>query len=115
MRRRDHDPDRVISLYSLGFELDERVEERLQALKRSGALPGEALPVLAELMDDGWDRDRFLDWITAHGEADYIPAPAGRRIRGEVPSDLRQQTRYIVAALAPLQAEYPLPHFRKTS
>ena len=115
LRRRDHDPDRVVSLYNLGFELDERLDERLQDLKRSGARPKEALPMLGELVEGGWDRNRFLDWIAAHGEANYVPAPVGRRIRGELPADLRQRTRYLVAALAPLQAEYPLPHFRKSS
>src|SRR3954463_4150117 len=29
-RRQDHNPDRILSLFSLGFELDERLEERLQ-------------------------------------------------------------------------------------
>lgn len=114
MRRRDHDPDRIISLYSLGFELDERVEERLQDLKRSGVPPRVALPGFAEVTGTGWDRTRFVDWIESHGEANHTPAPVGRRIRSELPLDLRLQIRLLVAALAPLSDEYPLPHFRKT-
>ena len=47
LRRRDHEPDRIVSLFSLGFELDERIEERLADLKRSGRTPDEALPGLA--------------------------------------------------------------------
>ncbi|HUE95380.1 MAG TPA: BREX-6 system BrxE protein, partial [Longimicrobiaceae bacterium] len=115
LRRQDHAADGILSLYSLGFELDERVEERLQDLKRSRTPPRVALAVLAELMGGGWDRGRFQDWIAAQGEVSYVPAPVGRRIRNYPPSDLRQQTRLFVAALAPLPAEYPLPHFRQLS
>lgn len=42
LRAQDHDPDRILSLFSLGFELDERVEERLLDLKRAGVPPVEA-------------------------------------------------------------------------
>jgi hypothetical protein len=35
---------RVVSLYHHGFALDERLEERLFAHKRSGAAPMDALP-----------------------------------------------------------------------
>lgn len=114
-RRRDHDPDRIVSLYNLGFDLDERVEERLQELKRSGTSPAEALPVLAELLGTDWDRTRFVDWIEAHGEVAHVTSPVGRRIRHDLPSDLRRLTHLLVAALAPLAEEYPLPHFRKSS
>lgn len=36
LRAKANDPDQILSLFSLGFELDERVEERLNELKRSG-------------------------------------------------------------------------------
>src|SRR3954453_6721021 len=39
LRAQDHDPDRILSLFSLGFDLDERVEERLLDLKRAGGTP----------------------------------------------------------------------------
>jgi len=32
IRAHDHDPDRLLTLFNLGFEIDERVEERLQHL-----------------------------------------------------------------------------------
>lgn len=68
LRRRDHEPDRIVSLFSLGFELDERIEERLADLKRSGRAPDEALPGLA-VTDDGWHPENFWDWVAGHGEA----------------------------------------------
>jgi len=114
VRRKDHNPDRIVSLFSLGFELDERVDERLQALKRSGHAPDEALPGLA-VVSEGWDRNRFWDWVIGHGEADAEPSPAGRRLKGGPPTALDQLVRKLVAGLAPEAKAYPLPHFRRAS
>ncbi len=108
LRRQDHDPDRIVTLFSLGFELDERIEERFQNLKRSGRAPDEALP-------GGWHRDRFWDWVIGHGEADAAVAPVGRRLKGTAPIALDQLVRKLVAGLAPAAESYPLPHFRRTS
>src|SRR3954463_640549 len=49
-RARDHDPDRILSVFRLGFEADERLDERFQELKASGKDPLEALPALAEVV-----------------------------------------------------------------
>lgn len=114
LQHKDHDPDRIVSLFSLGFELDERVEERFQDLKRSGRAPEEALPGLA-VVREGWDRDRFWDWVIGHGEADAAAAPVGRRLKGDPPAALDQLVRKLVAGLAPEAKAYPLPHFRRAS
>lgn len=113
LRRRDHDPDQIVSLFSLGFELDEKLDERLQDLKRSGLAPQTALPGLTDAIEDRWNRNRFLNWVTGHGDSDYVAAPVGRRIKGEAPAGLDVVVRRLVAALAPLGVEYPLPHLRK--
>jgi hypothetical protein len=34
LRRQDNDPDRIVSLFSLGFDLDERIEERFAPIGR---------------------------------------------------------------------------------
>jgi hypothetical protein len=114
LRRQDHDPDRILSLFSLGFELDERIDERLHDLKRSGRDPKEALPGLA-IIDEGWDRHRFVEWVTSHGEADTVATPIGRRLKGSPPLALDQQVRRLVSGLAPAADSYPLPHFRRAS
>jgi hypothetical protein len=113
-RRQDHDPDRIVSLFSLGFEVDERVEERFQDLKRSGRAPDDALPGLA-VVSEGWHRDRFWDWVIGHGEADAAASPVGRRLKGAPPTALDQLVRKLVAGLAPEAETYPLPHFRRAS
>jgi hypothetical protein len=114
IRRQDYDPDRIVSLFSLGFELDERVKERFQDLKRSGRAPDEALPGLA-IVSEGWHRDRFWDWVIGHGAADAVASPVGRRLKGSPPTALDQLARKLVAGLAPEAKAYPLPHFRRAS
>lgn len=47
---RDADKDRILSLYRFGFELDERIEDRLSELKRAFADPLAALSGLAEVV-----------------------------------------------------------------
>lgn len=107
-RARHHDPGAIRSLFHLGFEVDEQVEERLLELKRSGRSPREALPGL-NLLADGWSRERFEAWVREHGEARTTAEPIGRRIRQPV-EDLESSVRLLVAALRPLPDTYPLPH-----
>lgn len=114
LRRQDNDPDRILSLFRMGFELDERIEERFQDLKRSGRAPGEALPGLT-VIDEGWAPQRFWDWVAGYGEADATTSPVGRRLKGAPPGGLDQIVRKLVAALAPAAETYPLPHFRKAA
>jgi hypothetical protein len=118
LRASDHDPDRLLSLYRLGFEIDERIETRLSELKREGSAPTEALPGLLDLISDNWQPDRFLAWVASHGEATYSVAPAGRLVKGDVkgepPDALDARVRCLVAALAPVGDAYPMPHFRRS-
>ena len=115
LRQKDHDPDRLFSLYNLGFELDERVEERLQDLKRSGAAPADALPGLAEVLAEEWDAQRFSEWAEGHAPAEHAAAPVGRRLKGEPPRAPERAVSQLVSALLPLGSAYPLPHFRRSA
>jgi hypothetical protein len=110
-RAGDHDADRILSLYALGFEVDERIEERLQDLKRSGRTAPEALPGLVETIGEDWDPKRFSMWVEAHGKPKYGAVPAGRRIAGAPPDSLEQVIDQLVGALSPVGEAYPLPHF----
>ncbi len=115
LRAADHNPDRLLSLFNLGFELDERIDERLQDLKRAGDVPTVALPGLAEVLQPVWSRADFEGWVEAHSKVDqkeHIVEPAGRRIRSEPSSSPETMVSQLVAALLPLSEKYPLPHFR---
>jgi hypothetical protein len=114
LRRQDHNADRILSLFNFGFELDERIQERLQDLKRSGRTPYDAMPGLANGIQPVWNREWLLDWVRGHGESDIITTPIGRRIKGNPPASLDQLARQLVAALVPLVDSYPLPHFTRS-
>jgi hypothetical protein len=115
LRRQDHNPDRILSLFNLGFEVDERLEERLRDLKRSGRAPEEALAGLTDGIEATWNRDRFLDWVRGHAEAETATTPIGRRIKGDPPTNLDQLVGRLVGALAPLAESYPLPHYKRAT
>jgi hypothetical protein len=113
LRSQDHDPDRMTTLFRLGFELDERLDQRLADLKRTGVAPTEALPGLKEFVGTAWNKDGFADWVAGHGEANTVTAPVGRRLRGEQPEAVEHAVKKLVAALHPLGDAYPMPHFRR--
>jgi hypothetical protein len=114
-RAHDHDADRLLTLFNLGFEIDERVEERLQHLKRSGQDPMTALPGLSDAIAPTWEETRFADWVSGHGETEFAVSPVGRRIKGSFPGTLDLMVRRLVGALYPLSEDYPSPHFRRES
>lgn len=108
------DPDQVLSLFSLGFEIDERIEERLQDLKRSGGTPADSLPEVRHVVSKQWDPSLFSDWVAGHGEVTHEGALIGRRLRGAPPAGLTEIVEKLVAGLAPVGDSYPLPHFRRS-
>jgi len=112
-RGQHHNPDEIVSLYYLGFELNERVEERLQDLKRSGADPVAALPGLAGVVKEDWDKDAFQAWVADHGKPNFTAEPIGRRLTGTPPPKLSELATLLLAAFDPLADRYPLPHFRR--
>ncbi len=114
LRAQDHNPDRLLSLFNLGFEISERVEERLRDLKHGGKPPHEALPVLKQVLTARWRREDFAQWVTSFGPIETVPTLAGRRIKGEAPEALDAQVRKLVAGLAPLSEKYPMPHFQRS-
>lgn len=124
-RSQGHDPDRLVTLYSLGFALDERLDERLLDLKRTGRPPTEVLPGLKALLPEDWSQDDALDlewdpapftaWVAEHGSVQPITEPVGRRLKGAAPADPEQLTAQLTAALLPLADAYPMPHFRRSA
>lgn len=113
LRQLDNDPDQILSLYHLGFAVEERTEERLLDLKRSGEAPLFSLPGLKDVLTPAWDADQFGNWVQGHGKSDTVPAPIGRRLKGDPPESLELLVNRLVAACWPLASKYPLPHFRR--
>ena len=105
------DADHLISLYRLGFELDERLDERLLELKQSGVPPTEVFPELAELFS-AWSKSGLEAFLADGGEASFTTTATGRRLKGEMPTDHAAVVSQLAAALLPLADKYPLPYFR---
>ena len=110
-RSTSHDADHLVSLYRLGFELDERLDERLLELKQRGVPPTEVFPELAELFSD-WSKSRVESFFANYGEASFTTTATGRRLRGEMPTDHATVAARLAAALLPIADKYPLPHYR---
>ena len=110
-RNRAEDPDNLITLYRLGFEIDEQLDERLLELKQSSVPPSEAFPDLASLCES-WSKDELEDWLGKLGKSTYSATATGRRLTGKLPTDLSEAAKNLTAALLPLDKEYALPHYR---
>jgi hypothetical protein len=124
-------PDAKLTLFHLGFEIDELADERLRHHKRTGAdplvvFPGICdfirLPQLEDLDGDGEERfeveafERFLRVEPVK----YVFEPGARRLVGTPPEVLRELVRQLLGALTPLakgrgpgepQGSYPLPYY----
>ncbi len=112
-RAKDHDPDRLLTLYSLGFEIDEKVDERLVQFKQNSKAIEEMLPDVASLINGGWSLDRFTSWVAKHGKESTTTVPAGRRLKGQPPEQIQTLLGKLIAGLAPLADTYPMPHFKQ--
>jgi hypothetical protein len=112
LRNRADDADRIVSLYHLGFAIDERLDERLRDLKRSQRSPEELLPELSPVTARGWDRGTFEDWLAQQQREGYKATPIGRRLPGAPPANLGELSGQLVGSLLPLGSDYPLPHYR---
>jgi hypothetical protein len=111
-RERHAEPDRLRTIFFLGFEVDERLSDRLASHKRASSPPTEALP-LPFALGGQWSQDKVLAAFTAGGSAAFSPVPpVGRQLKGAQPASASDLVRQLVAALVPLADAYPLPFFR---
>lgn len=108
------DPDKLRSLFFLGFELDERLGDRLAYLKRQANPPAEAL-AMPFAMGGDFSAETVSTALTRAGTAKYEIVPHGRELPGEPPKDAVELARMLGAALVPFTSEYPLPFFRVRS
>jgi hypothetical protein len=113
-RRRMADPDRLRTLFFLGFELDEFLGDRLAALKRDGAAPGATLPVTIDL--GAAFSPAGLEAALRVPEAHPCGVvPGGRHLKGAMPSSPELAVKNLAAALLPFPDHYPAPFYKVTS
>jgi len=105
------DPDQIRTLFFLGFELDERLAERLAHHKRSGALPDQALPLTVDLAAP-FSADQVAQALRSSTDrVDHTVVPGGRQVKGAMPDSASLLTRHLAAALVPLAGQYPMPFY----
>lgn len=111
-RRGMAEPDQVRSLYFLGFDLDERLAERLAEHKRSGVAPAQALQFPLQL-DTPFTADALTRALQLQGKPPaFDVVPGGRHLKGAMPESLEEAVRTLAAALVPAPDRYPLPFYR---
>jgi hypothetical protein len=101
-------PDKLRSLFFLGFEVDEQVGDRLAFHKRSGKKPSDALALPLPLTAD-FSKDALVSYLS--GDASFTTVPNGRELTGKKPASPAELVRRLGAALLPLADQYPLPFF----
>jgi hypothetical protein len=104
------DPDKMRTIYFLGFEVDEQVGDRLAALKRSGRKPDAALSLPLALTAD-FSKEALIKALQG-GDAPFNKVPNGRQLKGPLPSAPDVLVKHLCAALVPLAEQYPLPFFK---
>lgn len=104
------DPDRMRTLFFLGFELDEQLDDRLAGHKRSGRPPADSLPLPLPLTSDFSKEDLAA---TLHGgDVGFTTVPNGRQLTGKLPDAPDALVKRLAAALVPFAEQYPLPFFK---
>lgn len=122
-RRLMADPDGVRTLYFWGFELDEKLTERIRHLKLGGKdleggdidpQPPAALPFPEGLQPGArFDRQRLEATLQAMAPgAGYQTVSTGRQVKGTRPDDDVETARMLAACLAPLGPAYIPPFFK---
>ena len=102
-------PDKMRTLFFLGFELDEQLGDRLGALKRGGDPPPKALPLPLALTAD-FSRDRLTAALHG-GDAAFTVVPGGRQLKGPRPAAPEAMVQRLAAALVPFADQYPLSFY----
>lgn len=107
------DPDRLRSLFFLGFVVDEQIGDRLREHKRAGRAPALVLPqpLNQPLVLQGDFRSDAFSSSLRSDDVTYAIAPGGRQVKGACPSEPDVMARRLAAALVPLADQYPLPFY----
>jgi hypothetical protein len=108
-------PDKMRTLFFLGFEIDERLSDRLTAHKVERRSPADALRFALPISGRAaFSRDAFAKALDV-GDASFAVVPGGRQLSGVRPSAPDVLVGRLAAALVPLADTYPLPFYRLDS
>ena len=111
-RRGMAEPDQLRTLFFFGFDVDERLAERLAELKRGGTAPATSLP-LPLPFDASFAPDAFTAALGSTGKGPaFDVVPGGRQLKSAMPASLDLAAKNLAAAMVPPPDRYPLPFYR---
>lgn len=104
------DPDRMRTLFFLGFEVDEQLNDRVAVLKRASQTPGDALPLQHPLSAE-FSREALKSTLR-NGDVAFTVVPGGRQLNGGRPGAQVEMVARLATALVPFAETYPLPFYK---
>ena len=104
------DPDKMRTLFFLGFELDEQLGDRFAAHKRGSLAPEKVLPLAVPLTAE-LSKDQLVAALQG-GDVAFTKVPNARQMKGALPASPEALVKRLAAALVPLIDQYPLPFFK---
>ncbi len=104
------DPDKMRTIYFLGFEVDEQLGDRLAVHKRSAKKPAEALPLPLPISEE-FSKEKLVAALQG-GDVAFATVPNGRQLKGARPESPDALVARLGAALVPLAEQYPLPFYK---
>ncbi len=114
-RREVADPEKVRTLFHLGFRMDEKLGTRLSTLKSFEAPPDQVLPFPLD-PESGFSRESLAVVLTAlHPGVKHAAVLGGREIAGPALTEAVTLARQLAAALVPFSEHYPMPFARASS
>jgi hypothetical protein len=112
MRLRLSNADSVQTLFFWGFDIDEKLTDRLADHKRSRSSVGESLSFPLDLTAK-FSAESFAEAIRIPGQTvEFQVVPDGRELHGALPESLELRAQKLAAALLPLAESYPMPFYR---
>lgn len=110
-RRHMAKSDEVRTLFHWGFQMDEKLEERLRTHKQNPARPEDVLAFPMRL-GDAFDRDAFAAAMRGPAAGVEVRLVPGGRELLDVPGGPVAAARALAAALVPLTDAWPTPFYR---
>lgn len=102
--------DQVRTLFFWGYEIDERLRQRVYELKMLEKPPVEVLPFRVSLYMP-FSLAEFERVIAHSRKIEFEVVPSGRAIAGVMPEDLELRAQILAAALLPLGDSYSMPFY----